>query len=249
MVREAFRCILAHSRRAAMCLWLRSGFCLATLTYRPDWCIAAEMAVLLEGSPLSTEVFWSSDRGDQVLGHLRTKEPFPPIAQFRRSASSGTWWFWTSPVYGWQRPLCSLGPSKQQNFSCTLPQICALRPCCFWGLPAVPLTSCLVCALTCTVNYRTICRQVCAIPNQVQSTEFTTSGLQLSCRNIPGMFSGNRMHLRSVLSFMAKAVNTCIHLISSFLFWINVQKSQTFCVWIDFEGKNYLPYFSHYSAH
>ncbi|KAI3360907.1 hypothetical protein L3Q82_013118 [Scortum barcoo] len=38
-----------------MCLLLRSGFRLATLPYRPDWWIAAEMVVLLEGSPLSTE--------------------------------------------------------------------------------------------------------------------------------------------------------------------------------------------------
>ena len=57
---ESFRCILANS--TAMCLLLRSGFRLATLPYRPDWWIAAEMVVLLEGSPLSTEERWSSDR-------------------------------------------------------------------------------------------------------------------------------------------------------------------------------------------
>jgi len=50
------------SRRAVMCLLLRSGFRLATLPYRPDWWIAAEMVVLLEGSPLSTEKRWISVR-------------------------------------------------------------------------------------------------------------------------------------------------------------------------------------------
>ena len=53
-----------------MCLLLRSGFRLATLPYRPDWWIAAEMVVLLEGSPLSTEERWSSDR--VTIGFLVT---------------------------------------------------------------------------------------------------------------------------------------------------------------------------------
>jgi hypothetical protein len=35
----------------------------------------------------------------------------------------------------------------------------------------------LVFALTCTVNCGTLCRQVCAFPNHVQSIEFTTVGL------------------------------------------------------------------------
>ena len=49
---------------------LRSGFHLATLPYRPDWWIAAEMVVLLEGSPLSTEERWRSDR--VTIGFLVT---------------------------------------------------------------------------------------------------------------------------------------------------------------------------------
>ena len=76
----------------------------------------------------------------------------------------------------------------------------------------------LVCALTCTVNCGTLYRQVCAFPNHVQSTEFTTGGLQSSCRNISRMISGNMMHLSSILSVMAKAVNTYVHVI--FLFFI-----------------------------
>ncbi|KAK3535077.1 hypothetical protein QTP70_003027 [Hemibagrus guttatus] len=43
-----------------MCLLLRSGFHLVILPYRPDWWSSAEMIVLLEGSPLSTEKRWSS---------------------------------------------------------------------------------------------------------------------------------------------------------------------------------------------
>ncbi|KAI3354616.1 hypothetical protein L3Q82_019120 [Scortum barcoo] len=61
-----------------MCLLLRSGFRLASLPYRPDWWIAAEMVVLLEASPLSTEVRWSSDR--VTIGFLvtsLTKALFP----------------------------------------------------------------------------------------------------------------------------------------------------------------------------
>jgi hypothetical protein len=42
----------------------------------------------------------------------------------------------------------------------------------------------LVFALTCTVNCGTLYRQVCAFPNHVQPIEFTTGGLQSSCRNI-----------------------------------------------------------------
>ena len=57
----------------------------------------------------------------------------------------------------------------------------------------------------------TLYRQVCAFLNHVQSTDFTTGGLQL---NISRMISGNRMHLSSILSFMAKAVNIYVHVIS-----------------------------------
>jgi hypothetical protein len=42
----------------------------------------------------------------------------------------------------------------------------------------------LVFALTCTVSCGTLYRQVCVFPNHVQSMEFTTGGLQSSCRNI-----------------------------------------------------------------
>ena len=53
-------------------------------------------------------------------------------------------------------------------------------------------------ALTCTVNCGSLYRQVCAFPNHVQPIEFTTGGLQSSCRNISMMINGNRMHLRNI---------------------------------------------------
>ena len=39
-------------------------------------------------------------------------------------------------------------------------------------------------SLTCTVNCGTLYRPVCAFPNHVQSIEFTSGGVQSSCRNI-----------------------------------------------------------------
>ncbi|CDQ59229.1 unnamed protein product [Oncorhynchus mykiss] len=57
-------CLLANSNRAVMCLLLRSGFRLSTL--RPDLWSAAEMVVLLEGSPISTEELWSSVKTEEM---------------------------------------------------------------------------------------------------------------------------------------------------------------------------------------
>lgn len=53
-------------------------------------------------------------------------------------------------------------------------------------------------------------RQVCVFPNHVPKTEFTTGGLRSTCKNTWKMISGNRMHLISILSVMAKAVNSYI---------------------------------------
>ena len=76
----------------------------------------------------------------------------------------------------------------------------------------------LVFALTCTVNCGTLYRQVCAFPNHVQSIEFTTGGLQSSCRNISRMFNGNRMNLSLILSPIANGLNTYVNKV--FLFYI-----------------------------
>jgi hypothetical protein len=66
-------------------------------------------------------------------------------------------------------------------------------------------------ALTCTVNCGTLYRQVCAFPSIFQSIEFTTGGLQSSCRNISRMTKGNRMHLSSLSSLIAKGLNTYVN--------------------------------------
>ena len=72
----------------------------------------------------------------------------------------------------------------------------------------------LVFALTCTVNCGTLYRQVCACQNHVQSIEFTTGGLQSSCRNISRMINGNRMNLSSISSLIAKGLNTYVNKVS-----------------------------------
>ena len=54
-------------------------------------------------------------------------------------------------------------------------------------------------------------RRVCSFPNHVQSIEFTTGGLQSSCRNISRMINGNRMHLSSISSLIAKGLNTYVN--------------------------------------
>ena len=77
----------------------------------------------------------------------------------------------------------------------------------------------LVLALTCTVNCGTLYRQVCAFPNHVQSIEFTTGWLQLSCRNSSRMINGNRMHLSSISSLIAKGLNS----VNKVFIWINFQ--------------------------
>ncbi len=91
---------------------------------------------------------------------------------------------------------------------------------------------------------------VCAFPSHVQSTEFTTGGLQSSCRNFSRMVSGNRMHLSKIFCFMAKAVNTYVHDFYYYYF-MNLQRFQTnffhfvilgYCLW-DFEENNELNQF------
>jgi hypothetical protein len=49
---------LANSKQAVICILLKSGFHLATLPQRPDWWSAAEMVILLDGSPISKEELW-----------------------------------------------------------------------------------------------------------------------------------------------------------------------------------------------
>ena len=88
---------------------------------------------------------------------------------------------------------------------------------CLGALRKIPSTSWLGVALTCTVSCGTLHRQVCAFPNHVQSIEFTTGGLQSSCRNISRMINGNQMHLHPIMSLIAKGLNTYVNKVFIFL--------------------------------
>ena len=70
MLSESFMCLFANSKRAATCLFVRSGFCLATLPYILHLRSAAETAVLMAGSPISAKELCSSIR--VVIGYLVT---------------------------------------------------------------------------------------------------------------------------------------------------------------------------------
>ena len=65
-----------------------------------------------------------------------------------------------------------------QKYFGNLPQNCASAQSCHRALRTIPLTSCLVFALICTVNCGTLYRQVCGFPNHVQPIKLTTDGLQ-----------------------------------------------------------------------
>ena len=69
----------------------------------------------------------------------------------------------------------------------------------------------LVFALTCTVNCGIVYRQVCTFPNHVQSIEFTTGGLKNHQE-----INGNRMHLSSISSLIAKSLNTYVNKVCLF---------------------------------
>ena len=161
------------------------------------------MVVLLEGSPISTEELWSSVR--VTIGFLvtsLTKALLPQLLSLagrpaHGSLAGSTLFFRTinaaemflvpfSRYMPRHNPLLDL----YRQF---------LRP---HGL---------VFALTCTVNCGTLYRQVCAFPHHVQSIEFTTGGLQSSCRNSSWMINGNRMHPSSISSLMAKDLNIIVN--------------------------------------
>jgi hypothetical protein len=74
----------------------------------------------------------------------------------------------------------------------------------------------LVFALACTVKFGILYRQLFAFPNHVQSIEFTTGGLQSIHRKISRMIIGNRMHLSSISSLIAKCLNNKVFLIFIF---------------------------------
>ena len=163
------------------------------------------MVVLLEGSPIATEELWSSVR--VTIGFLVTSL--------------------TKALLSW---LLSLVRQLALRSLLMVPYFFHLRmmeATVFLGIFLVhfsrsvhrhnPVSELygqflrphdLVFALIGTVNWGTLYRQVCAFPNHVQSIDFTTGGLQSSCRNISRMINGNKMHLSSILSLIAKGLNT-----------------------------------------
>lgn len=66
-----------------------------------------------------------------LIGHF-TQFRWPAISQKSPGGSE------TSSIYGWWRPLCSLGLSKWQKYFCTLHQICASKQSCLGCLQTFP---------------------------------------------------------------------------------------------------------------
>ena len=130
MVWESFRYPLANSKWAVLCLLLR-GFRLATLPSRPDWWSAAEMVVLLEGYPLSTEELQSSVR--------EGPRPFSPDCSFwpgdqLYESLSG------SKILPFNGGHCVLGDLQCCRHG-TFPQICVPTQSYLRALRTIPLTS------------------------------------------------------------------------------------------------------------
>ena len=150
------------------------------------------MVVLLKSHPLSIAEL---DQGELDQGGHRVLDqvPSPPIAQFGQAAS------FRKSLGG-----SKLLPFKNDGGHCVLGDFQCCRIC--WG------------TMTCTVNCGTLYRQVCAFPDHVQSTEFTTGRLQSSFRNISRMINGNRMHLSSISSLIAKDLNTYVNKVSVYYF-------------------------------
>ena len=171
------------------------------------------MVVLLEGSPNSTEELWISGRGTiWFLGTFLTTAFLPRLLSLVGRPALG-------------RVLLVPNFFRLRMMEATVFLGTFNAADIFWYSSPDPVselyskflqTHGLVFALTCTVNCGTLYRQVCSFSNHVQSIEFTTSGLQLSCGNISRMFNGNRMHLCSISSLIAKGLNIYVNKI--FLF-------------------------------
>ena len=179
------------------------------------------MVVLLEGSPISTEKHWSAVRGDGrssirvTIGFFVTslsKALFPRLLSLTER-----------PALGRVLVVTDFFHLRMMDATVFLGTFCHPSPdlCLDTILSrnskdnAFDLMACFF-ALTCTVNYGTLYRQVCAFPNHVLSIEYTTGGLQSSYRNISRIINGNRMHLSSISSLIAKGLNTYVNVVFQF---------------------------------
>jgi hypothetical protein len=174
----------------------------------PDWWSAAEIVVLLEGSPISTEELSSSFRvtigflvtsptkallprllslaGRPALGRVLVVLKFFHLRMMEATVFFGT--FNAAEIFWYPSPDLCLDTFLSQSSTDNSFDIMAM--------------------FLCTVYCGTIYRQVFAVTNHVQSTEFTTGGVQTICINISRMINGNKLHLSSISSHIAKGLNT-----------------------------------------
>ena len=154
---------------------LRILFLMIIIPYRPDWWSAAEMVVVLEGSPLSTEQCWSCVRvtiGRLVTSLTKALLPRSPKVDER-------------PALGRVLVVPNFFQLRMMDatvligiFNNTFPRsVPRYNPVSEVYRQVLGLHV-LVCALACSINYGTFYREVCAFPNHDQSTEFITGGLQ-----------------------------------------------------------------------
>ena len=190
-----------------MCLLLRIGFRLATLPWRPDWS-AAEMGEPSRRTPISTEALGSSVR--VTIGLLAPSLPKALLPQLLSLAGR--------PALG------RVFHFKNDGGHCVLGDLQC------WGHFLVPFPKSvprhnpvselygqfprphgLVFALF--LLWRALATggpYIDSVPFQiVQSIAFSTGGLQVI--ETSRMVNGNRMHLSSISSFIAKGLNTYVN--------------------------------------
>ena len=149
-----------NSKRAVMCILMRSGFHLATLPQGPDWwrdsCPSGSFSLLHRG----TLELWVTIR---LLVTSLTKVLLALIAQFGRVASSR------------KCPGCS----KNYGGHCVLRDLQCCRNSYTILYRRSTENSFMAWFLLWHVNCGTLYRQVCAFPNHVQSIEFTSWKIKL----------------------------------------------------------------------
>ena len=158
------------------------------------------MVVLLEGSPISTDELWSSFR--VTIGFLvtsLTKALLPRLLSLAGRPALGR--VLVVPNFFHLRMMEAtvfLGTFNAAEMFCyPSPDLCLDTILCLSSTDNSFDLMAWFFALTCTVNCGTSYRRVCAFPNHVQSIEFTTGGLQSSCRNISRMINGNRINFQA----------------------------------------------------